>query len=295
MRILKGVVVVAGLACASQAHAFEQGENVHVANVFIKSPWTASTNIFDATSKTPVVSTAVQWNDAAWTAQIGYISGMQRMEPGAEVTDPDMNAPQYQIFCAYDNNVYSFCSQSPGYRAGGILVDENTGALSLAPDSANYWAGGSFRPAVRDRKIGIPDVDGAWFAHSYSATDGKKWLTPDDPFNFLFIRRPNDADTALTCTLDGGVSVKLVLQKYPTMKPNSSLVLTYGDDGSVAGVFRFDDNTDLIGWKTGLPGTKAYGDSTSVDRVTGDIVVANSANQSRIAGHCAIRSTTHVF
>ena len=277
------------------ASAFEQGENVHVANVFVKTPLSVSTNVFDATSKTPIVAAGLQWSGENWTAQIGYYSGMQVMTPGSAVTDPDITSPEYQIFCDYGNGAFTPCSQSPAYLARGITVDNATGALSFIAGSNDYWIGGSYYPAVRDRQNGVPDVDGVWFSHTWNATDGKKWLVSDDPAYFLFARRPNDKDTALTCNLDNGVSFKLVIQKYATMTKDGALVLTYGDDGNVSGAFKIDPNSDLMGWKFGIPGTKLYGDSTSIDRVTGNIVVANSANQARTTGHCALRSNARAF
>ena len=226
--ILGWVIAVAGFAsCMGPAAAFEPGDNVHVANIFVKSPMGVTTNIFDATSKTPTVGAGLQWNGETWTAQIGYISGMQLMTTGSQVTDPDINAPEYAIFCDYTNKQFVPCSQSsPAYLARGIAVDANSGALSFAGGGADYWTGGSYYPGVRDRRNGVPDVDGVWFAHSYAANDGKKWLASDDPIYFMFVKRPDDKDTALTCTMDGGVSFKLVLQKYTGMSKDSNAVLT---------------------------------------------------------------------
>jgi hypothetical protein len=295
--ILGWAMAAAGLAlCAGPAGAFEPGENVHIANVFMKNPMGVTTNIFDATSKNPTAPAGFQWNGETWTAQISYLSGMQVMTPGSQLTDPDINAPEYAIFCEYNTNKqFVPCNQAPSeWVAKGITLDANSGALSFAGGGADYWSGGSFYPAVRDRRNGVPDVDGIWFAHSYNATDGKKWLASDDPAYFLFAKRPDDKDTALTCTMDGGVSVKLVLQKYAGMSKDSNIVLTYGDDGNVSGIFKVADS-DLIGWKFGIPSTKLFGDSTSVDRVTGNIVVINNAAQSRTNGHCAVRATTRAF
>ncbi|HTW34607.1 MAG TPA: hypothetical protein VMD53_08310 [Rhizomicrobium sp.] len=298
-RNMVGIALAAAAAAVASlggpASAFEQGENVHVANVYVKTPLSVSTNVFDATSKTPVVTAGLQWGGETWTAQIDYFSGMQVMTPGSAVTDPDITSPEYQIFCDYSNGAFAPCNQSPDYLARNIVVDNNTGALSFVGGSNDYWIGGSYYPAVRDRQNGVPDVDGVWFSHTWNATDGKKWLVPDEPAYFLFARRPNDKDTALTCTLDNGVAFKLVIQKYPTMTKDGALALTYGDDGNVSGAFKFDASSDLMGWKSGIPGTKLYGDSTSIDRVTGNIVVANSANQSRTTGHCALRSNARAF
>jgi hypothetical protein len=295
--ILVWAIVAAGFVLeAGPASAFEPGDNVHVANVVMKNPMGVTTNIFDATSKTPAVGAGLQWNGETWTAQITYLSGMQVMAPGSQTTDPDINAPEYAIFCEYNaNKQFVPCNQAPpAWLARGIALDASSGALSFAGGGTDYWTGGSYYPAVRDRKNGVPDVDGIWFAHTYNATDGKKWLASDDPAYFLFVKRPDDKDTALTCTMDGGVSFKLVLQKYTGMSKDSNAVLTYGDDGAVSGFFKVDDN-DLIGWKYGIPGTKLFGDSTSVDRVTGNIVVSNSPVQSRTTGHCAVRASTRAF
>jgi hypothetical protein len=296
MSILKSTIAAAAIvAWPGLANAFTEGENVHVANVFVKTPLSVSTNVFDATSKTPVVAAGLQWSGETWTAQIGYFSGMQLMTTGSQLTDPDITSPEYEIFCNYSNNTFTPCSQSPDYLARGITVDRASGALSFVAGSNDYWIGGSYYSAVRDRENGVPDVDGVWWAHRYNATDGKTWLVNDDPAYFLFARRPNDKDAALTCTMENGVSFKLVIQNYAGMSQNGSLVLTYGDDGNVAGAFKIDASNDLIGWKSGVPNTKLNGDSTSIDRVSGAIVVANNSAQSRTSGHCVVRSTTRAF
>ena len=171
--------------------------------------------------------------------------------------------------------------------AAATIAVNATGLVTVPTALPPVFSGVGFDPAVRDRDADVPDSNllGQWFAQIFTGNDGHRWLVGNhNAVNFVIIPPP-DHDKSFVCTLSNGVSFQAILR-------GDHLLLTYGDNGALAGAFRVQDDNNTLIWNMGIPGTRddfgktGSGFTTYINRVTGHIIVNIPGSAKPPAGQC---------
>jgi hypothetical protein len=244
---------------------------------------------------TSPTTSAFTWAGETGSGQITYQVGMfTSPDQGGEMqlTSSDITSPEYMLVCYTEDGpaTNQHCPYLSSAQIAPWQGDVETGKVSF---SASGFAGGVFHVAVRDKVNKPYDGNGFWWTFN-SKIGGKSYLVNKTLSAVLIVPHPTDKDISLTCEFaDGKTGPAKIVFEY-----DNKIVLIYGPDGKVAGVYGIDPTSDLLGWK-GWPGKldPISGGGVTLDRTTGNLQITYPSvfNSPATAGHCAKRSAVRSF